>query len=223
MLDRRPILMLIDGPSLVYRGYFALPPLTTSDGTLVNAAFGFLQIVLRGGLDDGRLAHHLGVRLRQPSQVVGGGALRGDPGKVHLEERAHLVHLLEVDVAAAEKKGHRLAYRLGVDRRDTEPAPRAHLDHALGDECAHRFADDGARDAELLSELPLRREAVTHVEPIREDRLQHPLRNLVREARLSCDEREQGRVTGRRSRTAHRPIIRHTACRSTLDDWYAVV
>jgi DNA polymerase-1 len=43
--------MLIDGPSLVYRGYFALPPLTTSDGTLTNAAFGFLQIVLRGMQD----------------------------------------------------------------------------------------------------------------------------------------------------------------------------
>jgi DNA polymerase-1 len=51
MPDRRPLLMLIDGPSLVYRGYFALPPLTTSDGTLVNAAFGFLQIVLRGMQD----------------------------------------------------------------------------------------------------------------------------------------------------------------------------
>lgn len=43
--------MLIDGPSLVYRGYFALPPLTMSDGTLVNAVFGFLQIVLRGMAD----------------------------------------------------------------------------------------------------------------------------------------------------------------------------
>jgi len=43
--------MLIDGPSLVYRGYFALPPLTTSDGMLVNAVFGFLQIVLRGMQD----------------------------------------------------------------------------------------------------------------------------------------------------------------------------
>ncbi|HET6745361.1 MAG TPA: 5'-3' exonuclease H3TH domain-containing protein, partial [Candidatus Limnocylindria bacterium] len=51
MPDRRPILMLIDGPSLVYRGYFALPPLTMSDGTLVNAVFGFLQIVLRGMQD----------------------------------------------------------------------------------------------------------------------------------------------------------------------------
>jgi DNA polymerase-1 len=51
MAERRPILMLIDGPSLVYRGYFALPPLTMSDGTLVNAVFGFLQIVLRGMQD----------------------------------------------------------------------------------------------------------------------------------------------------------------------------
>ena len=51
MAERRPTLMLIDGPSLVYRGYFALPPLTTSDGMLVNAVFGFLQIVLRGMAD----------------------------------------------------------------------------------------------------------------------------------------------------------------------------
>ncbi len=51
MAERRPLLMLIDGPSLVYRGYFALPPLTMADGTLVNAAFGFLQIVLRGMQD----------------------------------------------------------------------------------------------------------------------------------------------------------------------------
>ncbi|HEY8170175.1 MAG TPA: DNA polymerase I [Candidatus Limnocylindria bacterium] len=51
MPDRRPLLMLIDGPSLVYRGYFALPPLTLSDGMLVNAVFGFLQIVLRGMQD----------------------------------------------------------------------------------------------------------------------------------------------------------------------------
>ena len=43
--------MLIDGPSLVYRGYFALPPLTLSNGLLVNAVFGFLQIVLRGMQD----------------------------------------------------------------------------------------------------------------------------------------------------------------------------
>ena len=40
--------MLLDGYGLVYRGYFALPPLTTSRGDLVNGAFGFASIVLRG-------------------------------------------------------------------------------------------------------------------------------------------------------------------------------
>jgi DNA polymerase-1 len=40
--------MLLDGYGLVYRGYFALPPLTTSRGELVNGAFGFASIVLRG-------------------------------------------------------------------------------------------------------------------------------------------------------------------------------
>ncbi len=40
--------MLLDGYGLVYRGYYALPPLTTSRGDLVNGAFGFASIVLRG-------------------------------------------------------------------------------------------------------------------------------------------------------------------------------
>ncbi|HEY7589669.1 MAG TPA: DNA polymerase, partial [Candidatus Limnocylindrales bacterium] len=44
-------LMLLDGYGLVYRGYFALPPLTTSKGELVNGAFGFCSIVLRGFAD----------------------------------------------------------------------------------------------------------------------------------------------------------------------------
>jgi len=44
-------LMLLDGFGLVYRGYFALPPLTTSRGELVNGVFGFCSIVLRGFAD----------------------------------------------------------------------------------------------------------------------------------------------------------------------------
>src|SRR5512141_2258699 len=43
--------MLLDGYGLVYRGYFALPPLTTSRGELVNGVFGFASIVLRGIAD----------------------------------------------------------------------------------------------------------------------------------------------------------------------------
>ena len=53
MADRRPVLMLIDGPSIVYRAYFAMmqTPLTTSDGMLVTGIFGFFNIVLRGMQD----------------------------------------------------------------------------------------------------------------------------------------------------------------------------
>ena len=42
-------LMLLDGNGLIYRGYYALiaTPLTTSKGELVNAVFGFTNIVLR--------------------------------------------------------------------------------------------------------------------------------------------------------------------------------
>ncbi len=45
--------MLLDAHSLIYRAYFALleTPLTTSKGQLVNAAFGFWSIVLRGFAD----------------------------------------------------------------------------------------------------------------------------------------------------------------------------
>src|SRR5262245_51311050 len=43
--------MLLDGYGLVYRGYFALPPLTTAKGELVNGAFGFSSIVLPGFAD----------------------------------------------------------------------------------------------------------------------------------------------------------------------------
>jgi DNA polymerase-1 len=41
-------LMLLDSNGLIYRGYHALPALTTSKGELVNAVFGFCSILLRG-------------------------------------------------------------------------------------------------------------------------------------------------------------------------------
>jgi 5'-3' exonuclease len=44
-------LMLLDGFGLVYRGYYALPPLTTSKGDLGNGVFGFCSNVLRGFAD----------------------------------------------------------------------------------------------------------------------------------------------------------------------------
>jgi DNA polymerase-1 len=43
-LDRK--LVLIDGHSLVHRGYHALPPLSTSSGQPTNAVYGFVQMIL---------------------------------------------------------------------------------------------------------------------------------------------------------------------------------
>lgn len=41
------VLMLVDAHAIIYRAYFALPPtLTTPEGMLVNAAFGFSRILL---------------------------------------------------------------------------------------------------------------------------------------------------------------------------------
>ena len=40
-------MLLLDFNSLVYRGFFAIPPLTTTRGELVNAVFGFASILLK--------------------------------------------------------------------------------------------------------------------------------------------------------------------------------
>ena len=40
-------LVLIDANSLIHRAYHALPPLTTRDGVLVNAVYGFINIFLK--------------------------------------------------------------------------------------------------------------------------------------------------------------------------------
>lgn len=40
-------LVLLDASAIIYRAFFALPPLTTKDGRLINAAFGFAQILLK--------------------------------------------------------------------------------------------------------------------------------------------------------------------------------
>lgn len=40
-------LMVIDGNALVHRAFHALPPLTTTDGRLVNAVYGFLLVFFR--------------------------------------------------------------------------------------------------------------------------------------------------------------------------------
>lgn len=40
-------LVLIDGNALLHRAYHALPPLTAPDGSVVNAVYGFISIIIR--------------------------------------------------------------------------------------------------------------------------------------------------------------------------------
>ena len=49
----RERLILIDSNSLIYRGYFAIPPLTTTKGELSNATFGSVTFVQLGGIAEG--------------------------------------------------------------------------------------------------------------------------------------------------------------------------
>ena len=41
MTHTKKIALLIDGNSLLHRAWHAIPPLTTKDGTIVNAVYGF--------------------------------------------------------------------------------------------------------------------------------------------------------------------------------------
>ena len=40
-------LVIIDGHAILHRAFHALPPLTTKDGEMVNAVFGFISMILR--------------------------------------------------------------------------------------------------------------------------------------------------------------------------------
>ena len=46
-MEKTKRLFLIDGQGLIYRAFFALPKLTTSQGRLINAAYGFTLLLLK--------------------------------------------------------------------------------------------------------------------------------------------------------------------------------
>jgi DNA polymerase-1 len=46
-MDANGKLVLVDGSSLLYRAFFALPPLTTTDGRPTNAVFGFASMLFK--------------------------------------------------------------------------------------------------------------------------------------------------------------------------------
>lgn len=47
MNPKKQTLLLIDAHAIIHRAFHALPPLTTSDGTPINAVYGYLLILLR--------------------------------------------------------------------------------------------------------------------------------------------------------------------------------
>lgn len=47
MANQKKKLYLIDGQGLVYRAFFALPKLTTTNGKIINAAYGFTLVLMR--------------------------------------------------------------------------------------------------------------------------------------------------------------------------------
>ena len=46
MQEQTPQFMIVDGHGLIYRAFHAFPPLTSPDGQLVNAVYGFARILL---------------------------------------------------------------------------------------------------------------------------------------------------------------------------------
>jgi len=44
---KKKTLVLIDGNAIIHRAYYAIPPLTTKDNTMVNAVFGFSSMLLK--------------------------------------------------------------------------------------------------------------------------------------------------------------------------------
>jgi DNA polymerase I len=46
-MNEKEKLILIDGHALLFRAFYAFPPLTTPDGELINAVFGFNRILLK--------------------------------------------------------------------------------------------------------------------------------------------------------------------------------
>ena len=160
-------LMLLDGNGLIYRGYFALPPLTTSKGELVNAVFGFCSIVLRGiqditpGLRRGRLrppGPDLPARAvrrvqgdppadagRPPRPVPEGP--RGGQGAAHPRLRAGRLR-----GGRRDRHDHRRrrAARPRHDDRDRRPrhAPARHRPHPADDDAVRGREHDPLRPRE---------------------------------------------------------------------------
>ena len=39
--------VIIDGNAIIHRAYHAIPPMTTKDGTIINAVYGFTSMLIK--------------------------------------------------------------------------------------------------------------------------------------------------------------------------------
>ena len=93
----KPKLVLIDGHSLAYRAFFALPPdLKTRSGELTNAVYGFVSMLLAVWRDE------------KPDLML--------TYLPHLDYSGHR--------AGPQSDGHRAAARRSQSREVTAPSPR---------------------------------------------------------------------------------------------------
>ncbi len=46
-MSKKPLFAIIDGHAIIHRAYHAIPPLTTKDGQIVNAVYGFTSMLLK--------------------------------------------------------------------------------------------------------------------------------------------------------------------------------
>ncbi|RMD87812.1 MAG: DNA polymerase I, partial [Alphaproteobacteria bacterium] len=62
-MTKTPHLYLVDGSGYIFRAYHALPPMTRSDGTPVNAVFGFSNMLFKllKDVNEGEAPTHLAV------------------------------------------------------------------------------------------------------------------------------------------------------------------
>src|SRR5437899_9618811 len=90
-MGRKGRLILIDAHSLIYRAFFALPPMSTSDGRVTNAVYGFtsmLAIVLASSPEYAIAAFDLGKPTFRSKEYVEYKAGRGampDDLRAHID------------------------------------------------------------------------------------------------------------------------------------------
>jgi DNA polymerase I len=79
MKNTENVIVIIDGNAIIHRAYHALPPMTTKDGTIVNAVYGFASMLIKVITD--LAPSHIAVTFDVP-----GGTFREE---VYSEYKAH--------------------------------------------------------------------------------------------------------------------------------------